>query len=398
MIAITLLFLIQFLFETAVDLLNLHRDRGKRTHAYLASRTHLGIAQYATLLALKLGFLWWGGFEWIDSIARATGENPIQRGLIFASILTLLPFSVQLTFSAYSTFGVETRFGFNRATVSTFLRDAALGLVLMATLGGSAFALVLWLMESAGENAWVWTWAALSLFQVTLSFLAPSILLPLFNRFVPLPEGALKSAILAYCSQQNFPLQKLFLMDGSKRSTKANAFFTGFGRLRRLVLFDTLIEKLTVEETVAVVAHEIGHFRLRHILWHLGSALFLSAVGLALAQKLIEWPKLYEAFGLSQPSLYAGLIGLSLLSGPLLRPFSVITKGISRKFEYDADRFSVQTYGDGPALGRGLEKLATDQLSQEDPHPLRVWLDYSHPPLKQRLQRLASSSMNRATS
>ena len=228
--------------------------------------------------------------------------------------------------------------------------------------------------------------------------MAPVVILPLFNRYTPLPEGELKTAMQKYAAQQGFSLAGIFVMDGSKRSNKANAFFTGFGRFRRLVLFDTLIEKLSAEEIIAVVAHEVGHFRLHHILFGLASSLLTSAVGLWVAQMLIVRPELSAALGLDAISLYSGLAALSLLSGPLLRPFSALSHAVSRKFEYDADRFAATTLGRSDTLADGVRKMGSDHLAQLDPHPLRVWLDYTHPPLPARLQRLRSSSMLRATS
>jgi STE24 endopeptidase len=410
---LVLILLVHSIFEMTLDWLNWRRsspeipvgmaglttpERQARAHDYLSARTRLEMTAIATGWGLRAMLILGGAYAWADSSARSASENPILQGLTFFGLISVPPVLLGTAFAAASTFGIEARFGFNRTTVGTFLRDRWIGLLLGAVLGGAALAVLLGFLENAGPWAWLKAWTALAAFQIFLSFIAPVVILPLFNKYQPLPAGELRSAIETYARQEGFALSGMYLMDGSKRSSKANAFFTGFGKFRRLVLFDTLVEKLTPEQVVAVVAHEVGHFRLKHIQFGLSSSLVTSALGLWIAQQALGRPELSGMLGLENPSLYAGLATLSLLSGPILRPFSAVSHFISRKFEYDADRFASRTLGRSDTLAEGLKKMGIDHLAQLDPHPLRVWLDYTHPPLPARLQRLVSSSMIRATS
>jgi STE24 endopeptidase len=312
----------------------------------------------------------------------------LAAALLYFGALAVLSEIVNLPFSWYSTFVLEGRFGFNRSTPKTFLVDHLKGWVLGLLLGGPLLAAVLWFFLKTGDSAWIWVWAVITVFQLVMGFLAPALLMPLFNKFDPLPEGELKSAIEAYASSVRFKLQGIFTMDGSKRSTKANAFFTGLGRFRRIVLFDTLVSKHTVPELVAVLAHEVGHFKKGHIVKGLILSFVSSLVLLFLLSRLALSQEIVAAFGFGQYSIQAGLTAAAWFFGPISLVLGVGAQALSRKNEFEADAFAVETTGKGEDLAEALKRLSADQLANFHPHPWKVWLEYSHPPLSQRVRAI----------
>ncbi len=348
---------------------------------------------------LTLGFILLGGFAWVDQLARAPGWGMIPTGLLFGGILLLISQVVGLPFSLYSTFVIEERYGFNRTTARTFILDRLKGLLLGLALGGAVFAAVLWFFAAAGPLAWLYSWLAVTGFQLVLVYLAPVYIMPLFNKFSPLPEGPLRSAIEDYARREGFALKGIYTMDGSKRSTKANAFFTGFGRWRRIVLFDTLVEKHTVEELVAVLAHEVGHFKLRHILRMMLVSVLASGAMFFVLSLFIRQPGLYEAFGLSfEPirgvdPIYAGMVFFGFLYSPINLLLSLAVNALSRRHEFEADAFAARTAGTPEALVSALKRLSVDSLSDLEPHPFKVVLEYSHPPVLERIRALRAGAV-----
>ena len=295
---------------------------------------------------------------------------------------------ITLPFSIYHTFVIEERFGFNRTTPRTFLVDSIKGLGLAALLGAPLLSGMLALFEYAGYHAWIYCWIAVTVFSLILQYVAPTWIMPLFNKFTPLEPGELKEAILNYARSVNFPIKNVFVMDGSKRSSKSNAFFTGFGRNKRIALFDTLIEKHTVPELIAVLAHEIGHHKKKHILQgtiiniiHTGVLFFVLSI-------FLSSPGLYDAFYMGQQSIYSGILFFGLLYTPLEMMLSVIMHALSRKNEYEADRFAAETIQHPQHLIEALKKLHAGNLSNLMPHPFYVFLNYSHPPLLQRIRAI----------
>ena len=262
------------------------------------------------------------------------------------------------------------------------------GTVLMILIGAPIFAGIVWFFQSAGSNAWLYSWIAFTALQLLLTFLAPAVIMPLFNKFDPLPEGDLKEEIQNFAHKQNFALQGIFRMDSSKRSTKSNAFFTGFGRFRRLVLFDTLIEKQSRDELVAVLAHEIGHFKRKHIQKSILLSIVTSGVMFYVLGRFLGNPELFAAFGMENVSVYASLVFVAFLFSPVMRFLSVFTHLLSRKHEFEADEYAVRTYGKPEELISALKKLSIDNMSNLKPHPLKVLLDYTHPPILQRIAAL----------
>ena len=363
-------------------------EKYARARRYTATRTRFGLLRGAFDLAVVLAFWFAGGFAWLDAAACGLGHGPVATGLLYVGALGLASTLLGLPFRAYSTFVIEARYGFNRTTAATFAADALKGLALAALLGGLLLAVVLAFFEWAGPLAWLWCWIAATGFLLGVQFVAPTWIMPLFNKFTPLEGGDLHDAVLAYARKARFPLRGLFVVDGSRRSSKANAFFTGFGKNKRIGLFDTLVEKYTVPELVAVVAHEIGHYKKRHI-WQ-GTALSVGRLGAMLwvLSLFLGQEGLFEAFYVGEPSVYAGLFFFSLLYTPVELVLSVVAHVFSRKHEFEADRFAAETAGGDAPLVSALKKLSADNLSNLTPHPLDVFLHYSHPPVLRRIDAL----------
>ncbi|MBI2831404.1 MAG: M48 family metallopeptidase [Chloroflexi bacterium] len=402
-IVILVALILDFVLGLAASLLNLKalklevpaaldgiykEDEYRKSQEYLRVRTRFGLVGSIFNLALLLAFWFSGGFNFFDQIVRGWGFPPIVNGLLYIGILALAYSLIELPFSLYGTFVIEERFGFNRTTRRTFVLDHVKGLGLALVLGGPLLAGVLALFQYAGPYAWLYAWGGVTVVSLAIQYIAPTWIMPLFNKFTPMEQGELRDAILGYAKSVDFPIKNIFVMDGSRRSTKSNAFFTGFGRNRRIALFDTLIAKHTVPEMVAVLAHEIGHYKKKHILrgtiigiLHTGVLLFLLSI-------FLDSPGLYQAFYMAQPSIYAGLLFFGLLYTPLEMVLSILMHIISRKHEYEADLFAVSTIEEQRSLTDALKKLYATNLSNLTPHPFYVFLSYSHPPLLQRVQAI----------
>ncbi len=270
--------------------------------------------------------------------------------------------------------------------------DLLKGLGLSAVIGGTVLSVVLWFFEYAGEYAWLYCWIATTLFTIFMQFIAPTWIMPLFNKFIPLEDGELRNAILSYADSVNFPLKNVFVMDGSKRSTKSNAFFTGFGKNKRIALFDTLIEKHTVGELVAVLAHEIGHYKKKHILQGMIISILHMGVVFYLLSIFLTHKGLFDAFYMEEMSIYAGLIFFGMLYSPIEMILSIFMQIFSRKNEYEADRFAAQTTAQPESMINALKKLSADNLSNLTPHPLYVFFNYSHPPTLERIRAIKNAA------
>ena len=368
------------------------RDRYARAQEYTRATTRLALVRRTVGLALTLAFLLLGGFNLVDALARGLGLTPVPTGLVFTGLLALLSGAVQLPFSVYATFGIEERFGLNTTTPLTFLLDTLKGMLLAVVLGGPLLAGVFLLFEAGGPAAWILCWLAVSAFLLVVQFLAPVVLLPLFNRFTPLAEGELRTAITRYAANERFAVGGIFTMDGSRRSTRANAFFTGFGRFRRIVFFDTLLERLTTAEIVAVLAHEIGHWRLKHIPVMVGLSVLQTGLLFFLLSRFLDNPGLFAAFGMEHLSVYGSVVFFGFLYTPIATLLAVGVNGLSRRHEYQADRFAVHTGAGAEALISGLKKLSVSNLANLTPHPVNVLLSHSHPPVLERIAALRQVS------
>ena len=370
-------------------------DKYKTSQEYLRESTRFDSLRSLVTVTVVVAFLVMGGFGWVDGMARGLGWGMIPTGLVFAGLLVVLSTFMSLPFSVYETFSLEQRYGFNRTTPGTFAGDLLRSLLLTAILGGILLSTILWFFSSAGSWGWLIAWGAVVAFQAFLLLIAPTVIFPLFNKFTPLEEGALKAAIEDYARKQEVSLRGLFTIDGSKRSTKANAYVSGLGRWKRIALFDTLIEKHTVPELVAVLAHEVGHAKLGHIRKMLAVSVLTTGVMFYLLSIFLSQPGLIEGLGVSPEPvgdhrpLYAGLFAFGLLATPLQRALSIVVNALSRKHEYEADAFAAHTTGAVDAMIDALKKLSVDNLTNLTPHPAKVWLEYSHPPMLERIAALA---------
>jgi STE24 endopeptidase len=364
-----------------------------KARAYSIASARFSIVESAFSLTLLLSFWMLGGFTWLDGLTRGWyPDAPIRCGLKFLGILFLGQYLVGLPLAIYDTFVIEEKFGFNKTTPKLYALDQIKSILLGVVIGVPMAAAVLWIFASVA-HAWLWAWVCVSAFQLLMMWLAPAVILPLFNKFTPMPEGELRDAIEAMAKRCEFPIVGLFVMDGSKRSTKANAFFTGFGKTKKIALFDTLIDKHSTEELVAILAHEIGHFRCKHIPQRLvagilQSALLFFLIGLATDPGGVFARLLFDAFGVATISPHVGLVLFGILFSPASRLLGILTNRWSRKHEFEADAYAAKHTGSPNALITALKKLSTDNLAHPTPHALRVALDYSHPPLSQRLAAL----------
>jgi STE24 endopeptidase len=341
-----------------------------------------------------VGFWFVQGFPFLDNLVRSYSENEIVSGMMFLAIIFIVQNLISLPFDWHETFGIEEKFGFNKSTPKTFIVDRIKGLFLVALIGLPLVAGILWIFQAV-PNAWIWAWAFVTVIQLLLTYLAPTFILPLFNKFTPMPEGELRTKIEELGTSCGFPLEGVFIIDGSKRSTKANAYFTGFGKHKKIALFDTLIDKSTTPEILAILAHEIGHFKLGHIKQRmfvgiLQMALIFFLIGLATDKNGTFARLLHDAFFVDQISTYTGLVFFMILLEPASKFLSVLANAWSRKHEFEADAYASSSTGTPEALATALKKLSSDHLSHPAPHKLRVVLDYSHPPLLERLQALGS--------
>ena len=363
-----------------------------RSQQYTREKTRFGVVASMFDLAVLLAFWLAGGFGWLDRMVRSFHFAPLWTGLVFLVILAAARGLLDLPFGLWGVFVIEDRFGFNRTTVRTFFADMAKGLAVGAVLGLPLLIGFLALFQYGGGLAWVYAWAAVVAFSFLMQVIAPAVIMPLFNKFTPLEEGGLKDAIFAYARSVQFPLKAVFVMDASRRSTKGNAFFTGFGKSKRIALFDTLVERQSTEELVAVLAHEIGHYKRRHVLVGTAVSAVETGVFLGLFALFLHRTGLFTGFRVADPSIYAALLFVAVLLRPLQYVLSVGSAALSRHQERQADEFAVATTRRGDLLASGLKRLSKDNLSNLTPHPLYVFLNYSHPPLVQRVRAVSSKA------
>jgi STE24 endopeptidase len=344
-------------------------------------------------LLVFLGFWLGGGFAWLDGLVRGMAEGEIVRGLLGFALMHAGATLVSLPFEIYGTFRIEAKYGFNKTTPGTFAADRVKGLGLAAGIGLPLLALLLWIFQRVPQ-AWVWAWVATTVFMLALQFVAPRWLMPLYNKFTPLEEGPLRRAILGLAERCAFPLRDVFIIDGSRRSTKGNAFFAGFGRNKRIALYDTLVEKHPEPELLAVLAHEIGHFKKRHIVQRLVAAVVQLAVLFLCMGLVLTNAGLAEAFGLKGPTLWLGFVFFMILFEPVQLLIGIAGNVWSRRHEFEADEYAASVTGGPEAMTGALKRLARDSLSNLTPHPLYVFLHYSHPPMLERLAALRGLGRN----
>ncbi|WP_276390167.1 M48 family metallopeptidase [Eudoraea chungangensis] len=394
--------LLQFLIETVLDFLNFRRfndaippelqdvfdqEEYLKSQEYKMYNYKFGLLTSIFSLGLMLGFLSFGGFEWVDQIVRSVTDNSILMTLLFFGIIAIGSDLLSLPFSYYQTFVIEEKFGFNKSTVRLFILDKLKGWMMLVLLGGILLSAIVWFYEWSGAAFWLYALGIIALFTISMNLFYSRLIVPLFNKQSPLEDGELKDKISAYAANVGFSLRQVFVLDGSKRSTKANAYFSGFGKEKRVTLFDTLINDLEQEEIVAVLAHEVGHYKKHHIIINLVLSLLLTAITLYLLSLFISNPAFSYAIGVSNPSFHAALICFGILYSPISEVSGLAMNILSRKFEFQADDYAKNTYHSSYLIS-SLKKLSKNSLSNLSPHPAYVFLHYSHPPLIQRIRNL----------
>ena len=340
-------------------------------------------------IVVLLSAVFFGWFAWLDEKIRAQVNSEILVSVCFAGALIVVFVLLNLPGSYYQTFVIEERFGFNKSTKKLFFQDAIKQLILSLVLGLALFAALAWIYSSLRGQFWLIAWALFFVVSLFMFAFGTRLFLPMFNKLEPLPDGDLRTAVESYCQSQGFPAMKLYVMDASKRSTKLNAFFSGMGRVKIIGLFDTLIEKLTIDETVAVLAHEVGHYKRKHIY----AMFLLSNIQTLVIFSLLGWllanPNLSKALGGQTASFHLGMLGFFLLFTPVSTLLGVVFNALSRRNEYQADQFSIETFpGAREQMRSALKKLSTDSLANLNPHPMYVALNYTHPPILERLAAL----------
>jgi STE24 endopeptidase len=399
--------LFQYGLDLVAQLLNLHAldekvpasfeevyddDAYRRSQAYTRANTQFDLIASTFDLGVLLAFWFAGGFAWLDGFVRGWNLGPIWTGLIYIGALGGAKAVLSLPFQLYSTFVLEERFGFNQTSARTFVLDRLKGLGLSLLLGGPLLAAMLWFFGATGPYGWVYAWVTVTAVVLLLQFAAPRYLMPLFNTFEPVRDDDLRDRILSYARSVDLSVDDVFVMDGSRRSSKSNAFFAGLGANRRIVLFDTLLEKLSSTELLTVVAHEVGHYKRHHIPQRIGISVVHMGVLFLLLSIFLQVEGLYAAFYVDQIGIYTGLVFFGLLYTPVELLLSLPMQALSRKHEFEADAFAVKTTGEPEAFTQALKKLAEQNLSNLTPHPFYVQVYYSHPPLHQRVASIEAQS------
>jgi STE24 endopeptidase len=360
----------------------------KKSQEYNKATTAFSLYKNSFSTIITVIFLLYGGFNSVDVWARSFGFGEISTGLLFIGTLGLLTFVIHLPFSIYGTFVIEERFGFNRTSCKTFIFDILKGILLTILLGTPLLALILWFFINSGSYGWLYCWVGVGIFSIALQFLAPVLIMPLFNKFSPLEYGSLRDKILDYAAREHFKIQGIYTMDGSKRSSKLNAFFTGFGKFRKIVFYDTLLAKLNEQEIIAVLAHEMGHFKRNHLVKFLFASMIQTGFMLYFLSIFLNNISLADAFFMEETSIYSSLVFFGFLYGPINLLVSVLFNYFSRRNEFEADRFAAETTGTGEWLITGLKKLSQANLNNLNPHPFMVFVHYSHPPVLARIEKL----------
>jgi len=403
--AIIAIVLADYLLETVLSLLNCRsiatqlpdevkgiysEEKYQQSQEYKRANCRFELVTGGLKVAILLALLMGGGFAFIDGVVRGMVQGELLVSLLFFGVLFLGSEILFLPFALYHTFVLEERFAFNKTTWPTFVTDKLKGWFLIVVLGGPLLSAVIWFYQVTQGLFWIYTWLLMGGFMIFMAMFYSTLIVPLFNKQTPLEQGELRDAIEAFSVKAGFQLDNVFVIDGSRRSTKANAYFSGLGAKKRIVLYDTLIKDLSVEELVAVLAHEIGHYKKKHTIKGIVAALCQTGIMLYILSLFIANPVLSKALGADIHSFHLALISFSLLYSPLSTVMGLAMNGLSRKNEYEADRFAARHFN-AASLGAALKKLSVNNLSNLTPHPLYVFFHYSHPPLLLRLRAMAAS-------
>ncbi len=362
-------------------------DEYEKSMNYKKTNHKFGLVSGLFSLLLTLCFFWFDGFKLVNDFASSFSDHPIVVGLIFFGVIMIGSDIITTPFGYYKNFVIEEKFGFNKMTVATFIGDKIKGWLMTAVVGGGILALIIWFYGQAGSNFWIYAWILVAVFSVLMNMFYAKLIVPLFNKQTPLEEGSLRDKIEAYGNKVGFKLDKIFVIDGSKRSTKANAYFSGFGSEKRVTLFDTLINDLEEDEIVAVFAHEVGHYKRKHIIYNLVLSVLLTGFTLWLLSLFVSSNVLSQALGVQEATFHIGLIAFGILYTPISEITGLLMNLLSRKFEYQADDYAKETFGGEPLI-TSLKKLSKNSLSNLTPHPAYEFYHYSHPSLIKRIKNL----------
>jgi len=402
LVLILVISIVSYLFDQILDLINLksqrkdipkeiesfyEKEKYLKALAYNSERTKFSFLTSAFSFLISCSMLLFGGFGWVDSLLRTYIENQILLALAFFGALMLASDILTIPFQWYSIFVIEEKYGFNKTTIRTFITDKLKGYALGSLVGGGLLSLLIYLVLVIGPSFWIWFSIIAAVFILFINMFYTSLILPLFNKLTPLPDGELKKSIEDFSRKVNFPLDNIFIIDGSKRSKKANAFFSGIGRKKKIVLYDTLITNHTTDELVAVLAHEVGHFKKKHIIWGYVLSVLQIVFTLFVLSLMIFNERLSLALGGSQLAIHLNLLAFGILFSPISGVTGLLMNMYSRKNEFEADAYAKETF-DGSALMNALKRLSVDSLSNLYPHPWYVFFHYSHPPLLKRLKAL----------
>jgi STE24 endopeptidase len=360
----------------------------RRSVEYTLARGRFTMVVEIVSAAVLLGIIASGLLGIVDAAFRTIPIHRYLQGILFIGAVSFGAWILRLPFSLYSTFSIEQRFGFNRTTLPLYINDSLKGFAISAVIGVPLLSVLFWFMDRTGPAWWVWAFAAATIFQIVMNIFSPMVIAPLFNRFTPLPPGSLRDRIAALAASVKLRVSGIYVVDSSRRSRHSNAYFTGLGRSKRIVLYDTLISTGTEEEIVSVLAHEIGHEKHRHVLKALVVSTAFTLLGFYVLSVILGWDAFYRAFGFQKPSYQAIVVLLAFCSGPVvyfLQPFLAMR---SRGQEYQADRFAVRAVGSAAGLRSALLKLGRENLSNLAPHPLFSFFHYTHPTLPERLEAL----------
>ncbi len=394
--------IINFIIEKILDFLNAQQYNDAlpkevsdvyNQKEYLKSQAYkkvnFKLSNITSLFSLITTLLFFilNGFEFVDQIARTLCTNNIIIALLFFGIIFFSSDIISTPFSYYKTFTIEEKFGFNKSTKKLFWLDKIKGWAMMIVIGGLVLSLIIWFYEFIGDLFWIYAWGFVALFTLFVNLFYSTLIVPLFNKQTPLKDVDLKTEIKKFTNKVGFKLDSIFVIDGSKRSTKANAYFSGFGATKRIVLFDTLINDLNTQEIVAVLAHEVGHYKRKHTVFNLITSIVLTGFTFYLLSLFIGNNLLSQALGVSEPSFHIGLIAFGILYSPISQITSLIMNVISRNFEYQADNYAKEYYGSKPLVS-SLKKLSKNSLSNLTPHKAYVFMHYSHPTLRERILNL----------
>lgn len=363
------------------------KEKFEQAKEYHNDHYKLDLISSALSFAIILAMLLTGGFGKLHNWIATYNHNEIVQTLIFFGILFIASDTISLPFTVYGIFKIEEKYGFNKMSPSLFITDKIKGYILTFFIGGGILLAFTWFYNTAGNSFWWYTWILITVITIFFAMFYTSLIVPIFNKLKPLEEGDLRTQIMDFTQKVKFPLSNIFLIDGSKRSTKANAYFSGFGKKKTIVLFDTLMKDHTTEELVGILAHEIGHYKKKHVIMGIVMSIVQTGIMLFILSLTIISSSLTQAMGSEGVVFHLGLMAFGILYSPLSMFTGLLGSYISRKNEYEADDFAKENYGAQP-LADSLKKLSVNHLSNLNPHPLYVFFHYSHPPLVLRLKNL----------